>query len=378
MELYFDNAASCRPFEWAVRLFAETSLAAYANQEAGGFLGVRANRLVKEASNRLAEAVAPGAGVFWCNTGTDALAAVVQMHCMSHPGTGIVMTETEHPALKKAVRRFAAVHGLDVFCAKVGKEGAVDMDSLASLLTPKVSLVALHHVNAETGAIQDLPAVRALIDSRASKSTGFLADTTQSVCKTAVPWKEAALDYMTVSGCKIGAPCGAALLYRDPPDKGISKRLHALRGHDHAVGRCVPAAAHVLSAAAEKNMENLNARSERIGRLRQRILDSVKRSAGGKVIETVPAEKASPYILHLIFPEHQGAVLVRILESNGVSAAAGSACMAETPAASETLTAMGYSKALAFGALRLSFWDDTTDEEAEHFKKLFDSALKNY
>ena len=96
------------------------------------------------------------------------------------------------------------------------------------------------------------------------------------------------------------------------------------------------------------------------------------------MIDTIPDTHASPYILHLIFPNHQGAVLVRILESEGISAAAGSACMAETPTPSETLTAMGYGKALAFGALRLSFWDDTGAEETEHFKKVFNQVLKNY
>ena len=96
------------------------------------------------------------------------------------------------------------------------------------------------------------------------------------------------------------------------------------------------------------------------------------------MIETVAPEHASPYILHLIFPHHQGAVLVRILESEGISAAAGSACMAETPSPSETLIAMGYGRTLAFGAFRLSFWDDTAEADAEVFKNVFNQALKNY
>ena len=378
MELYFDNAASCRPFEWAVRLFSETALSAYANQESAGTLGVRAKRLVGEASKRLADALAPGAEVLWCNSGTEALAAAVRMHCAAHPGTQVVTTEAEHPALKQAIRRYAAIHGLQVSCAGIKKDGMVDLDSLSSLLTPKVSLLALHHVNAETGAVQDLTAVRAILDSHSSGKTKFLADTTQSVCKVSVPWEEAGVDFITVSGCKIGAPCGAALLFRDSPDKIVSRRIHALRGADHAVGRCVPAAVHVLASVAERNLETLAERALRVKKIRDRILKSVKHSAGRRVLETIPADKASPYILHLIFPEHQGAVLVRILESEGVSAAAGSACMAETPEPSGTLRAMGYSRALAFGAFRLSFWDDTTEQDAEVFENLFDSALKNY
>ena len=378
MELYFDNAASCRPFEWAVRLFSETVLSTYANQESAGALGVRANKLVRDASKRLATAVAPDADVLWCNSGTEALASAIRMHCASYPGSGIVTTEAEHPALKQAIRRFASLFGLQVTCAKIRKDGLVDLDSLASLLNPKVSLLALHHVNAETGAVQDLTAIRSLLDSHSSGKVKFLADTTQSVCKIPVPWEDAGLDFMTVSGCKIGAPCGAALLFRDSPDRSISRRFHALRSADHAAGRCVPAAVHVLASVAERNLENLAERAARMRKIRSRILAAIRHSAGRHVLETIPADKASPYILHLIFPEHQGAVLVRILESEGVSAAAGSACMAETPEPSATLRAMGFSKTLAFGAFRLSFWDDTTGEDVEVFENLFDSALKNY
>ena len=69
---------------------------------------------------------------------------------------------------------------------------------------------------------------------------------------------------------------------------------------------------------------------------------------------------------------------MRILGSEGISVAAGSACAAETRTPSETLTAMGYGRNLAFSALRLSFWDTTTEQEIEQFKKVFNQSLKNY
>lgn len=373
--LYFDNAASCRPFDWALERFAAVARDTFGNQEAAGAFGLRAAGTVKEASARLAAAIAPGAGVLWCNSGTEALAAAVRTHCMSHPGTEIVTTKAEHPALKQALRYFAAHHDLTIRYAEIGRNGMIRMESLASLLNPHTSLLAVHHVNAETGAVQDLKALRRELDRLAPKAR-FLADTTQSVCKIAVPWQEAGLDLITLSGCKIGAPCGAALLWRDTPDRQLSKGLHALRGQHHAVGRCIPAAAAVIAEVAERLIPELSGRAEHAAAIRNTIRSSIPASSG--VIDTIPADLASPYILHLIFPHHQGAVLVRILESEGISAAAGSACMAETPTPSETLTAMGYGKTLAFGALRLSFWDDTGAEETEHFKKVFNQALKNY
>lgn len=373
--LYFDNAASCRPFDWALDCFTAAANDSFGNQEAAGAFGVRAAKTVKDASARLASALAPGAGVLWCNTGTEAIAAAVQAHCMSHPGTEIVTTKAEHPALKQAILRFAKFYGLTVRFADIRKNGAVDPDSLIPLLGAHTSLFAVHHVNAETGAVQDLTALRELLNRHAPKAL-FLADTIQSVCKIAIPWQEANPDFITLSGCKIGAPCGAALLWRDTPNRPVSKTLHVLRAQHHAVGRCVPAAAAAIARVAETLIPNLTERAARAAMIRAAVREMIPEETG--VIDTIPADAVSPYILHLIFPHHQGAVLVRILSSEGVSAAAGSACMAETPTPSETLTAMGYGKALAFGALRLSFWDDTDDAGLEHFKKVFNQALKNY
>lgn len=377
MDLYFDNAASCRPFEWAADLFLKTSLEHYANQEASGRLGIRAKKLVDEASARLASALAPGASVCWCGTGTDALRMAIQAHCSSHPGTEIITTAAEHPALGQAILKFAAMHGITVRLAKLSHCGELKEESLRALLSPKTSMVAIHHVHSETGFIQNLENIRSILDSLPHKIV-FLADTMQSAGKLRIPWDEAKLDFCCVSGCKIGSPGGAALLFRDSPDRIVSQRLLSIRRHDHAVGRCLPAAAYVLSLAAERITGDLSARAERIRNIRQDLLDFILKNSPCKVIETVSSEQASPYILHLIFPELQGAVLVRILESRGVSAAAGSACMAETAVPSAVLTAMGYPKNTAFGAFRVSFWDDTSDEDVKVFKNILLGALKNY
>ena len=102
---YLDNAASVPPFDWALDCFTKSARDFPGNQEAAGHAGVRAAAAVKEASRRLSSALAPGYEVLWCGTGTDALAAAVQAHCMANPGTEIVTTEAEHPALKQAIRR---------------------------------------------------------------------------------------------------------------------------------------------------------------------------------------------------------------------------------------------------------------------------------
>ncbi len=372
---YFDNAAACPPSLRALNTFLTAAQEFPGNQEAAGAAGVRAKQAVKEASAHLSGLLAPGYEVLWCGTGTDALSAAVQAHCMANPGTEIVTTNAEHPALRQSVRRFAEQYGLAVRTAEIAKDGQIRTESLVSVLSRKTSLLAVHHVNAETGAVQDLAFLRGLLDRHAPGAL-FLADTIQSVCKVAIPMREAHPDFLTLSGCKIGAPCGAALLWRDCPGRALTRTIHALRERHHALGRCVPAAAVTIAEIVGILLPALKERGERASALRRSVLESPLITANAR--ETIPSALSSPYLLHLLFPKHQGGVLVRMLGAEGISVAAGSACAAETREPSETLTAMGYGKALAFGALRISFWDTNTPAEVEDLKKVFERVLKNY
>ena len=104
-----DNAAANRPYLWAAELFAEKSLELFANQESAGELGVKAAKAVELAGEQLASAVAPGFGVLFCNTATDALRAAVR--AVLNPGeeTVALTTKAEHPALLHALKDYSAV-----------------------------------------------------------------------------------------------------------------------------------------------------------------------------------------------------------------------------------------------------------------------------
>ena len=354
MNNMLDNAAACRPCQWAVELFAEKSLELFANQESAGSLGTVAAKAVEQAEDQLSGALAPGYGVFFCNTATDALrtAAAVLKELRI---TRALTTKAEHPALLHALDDFSEVQ----YC-KTGKNGSVQLPEGS-----KPEVFAVHHVNAETGIIQ-APGV---LKKNLPENTVFLLDTTQSVCKIPVPGNIA--DFMTVSGCKIGAPCGAALLYR----KRFEKQIHALRLEKHGVGRCVPAAAVVLAEVAAKGINHLSCRMTHAKKLQELLINAL---CDLNIHFTAKGIPSSPWITHLMLPGYQGGILVRMFQERGITVAAGSACSSETPEPSAVLRAMGYSAAEAYSALRISFFDDTTQEEVLFFANTLHELLKNY
>ena len=58
--------------------------------------------------------------------------------------------------------------------------------------------------------------------------------------------------------------------------------------------------------------------------------------------------------------------------------ASGSACDAETDAPSRVLTAMGFNRAEAYSALRVSFFDSNTPEEAAELARMIARAVRDY
>lgn len=355
MNNMLDNAAACRPYNWAAELFAEKSLELFANQESAGSAGVRSAKAVEVAGEKILSAIAPGYGILFCNTATDALRAAVCTVASLRKNTVSLTTRSEHPALLHALQESSSVQ----FC-KMGKSGRLEFPEEV-----KADLFAVHHVNAETGILQDPVALKEHLPEK----TLFLLDTTQSVCKVPILAKNA--DFLTISGCKIGAPCGAALIYR----KTYEKQVRNLRFERHGIGRCVPAAAVVLGEVIEKGIAHLSARMEHVIGLQNLLRRELSDLKVHFTAENLPS---SPWITHILLPGYQGGILVRMFEERGITVAAGSACSSETPEPSPVLRAMGYTAAEAYSALRVSFFDDTTQEEVLFFANTLHELLKNY
>lgn len=377
MKLHLDNAAATKVNTSAIDAFSNAAEAFFANQEGSGLASKESADAIAKASKSLSQAIAKAsnADVLWLNTGTDALTSAVDAAMSFRAGT-IVCGDVEHASLAKAVERAGAA-GHSIRKAKIGPDGQFDLRQLESLLDDGVALVALHHVHAETGAIQQLQDIRRLLDAKAPKAL-FLSDTTQSALKLEMPWESAKLDFATISGAKVGAPCGAALLYRDDAKRLLGKRVLALRAVEHKIGRCPPAACVALAHVAQELSQTLSERLESTQRVKSAFRSEIGARLGDKVRFTLSDALSSPYILHMLIPGTQGATLVRMLAEKGFTVSAGSACEAEVKSPSKALLAMGVPRAEAYSALRLSFWSEVEESHAAPFAEALADCVKAY
>ena len=381
MKLYFDNAAAVPVRPATMSRLAALAQDFSANQEASGAAAEAVRGMLSISENRLLNAVcgpkAGGRSVFWTNTGTDAVRAAVMAFLLTpEKHGGVLFTDGEHASVP------AALDMLPASCprnrVKLLRDGRIDLTDLSQRLNERTRLVVFHWVQSETGVVQDLASVRAMVKSIAPQAA-LLVDAIQGAGKLPFDFAAVQPEFFLVSGQKFGLPSGAAMLYSDEFRPAVKK----LRAERHAFGRVPPPFSLLLAETLGGRFATMSADLEYARGLRERFLSELKEALpDGCWRETVPAEIASPYIVHLLFSggsrTYQGAILTRIMAKFGASVASGSACDAETGTPSRVLTAMGLSRDEAYSAVRVSFFDRNTPDEAAELARLLARAVREY
>ena len=209
-------------------------------------------------------------------------------------------------------------------------------------------LVAVQHVNNETGVIQPLDEIAA-----ATHAAGglLLADCAQSAGKQALP----AADLVAVSAHKFGGPIGiGALLVRDwallQPTGGQERGYRG--GTENLPG------AMAMAAALEAGNDWL----EQAAQLRQKLDEGIM-AAGGEVV-AADALRLATIAGYRMPGRSANAQLIRF-DGLGMAVSAGSACSSGSLKASPVLTAMSYP--WADEVIRVSIGRETTQAEIDAF-----------
>ena len=367
--VYLDNAASAPPESGRLEEYAGICRDYYANSESAHAAGREAKAFQDECAELLCRTlVGNGKDVFvmWTNSGTESANAAIALPMFRK--SVIVTTKAEHPSILSAAERT----GSEIRFAAFKRDGGIDMESLSGLLDSSVRLVAIHHVQSETGRVQDIEELSRFIRERAPRAV-FLVDTIQSFCKIPVPVGVDGPGIMLLSGYKIGSPAGGALI----SSADFEDEFRKLRFNEHIVSRVTPAVSAMLARPVEALGKEKNQIFTNASRLAASLRNSLE-NLGNRCVLTVPQEKASPFIVHAMFPGHEGAVLARMLSAKGVMVSAGSACSAESGGPSKALTAMGFSGRDAYSALRISLWKENTQEDIDIFIAALKESLKDY
>jgi cysteine desulfurase len=122
---------------------------------------------------------------------------------------GRLLTQ-EHKCVLDSCRKLQE-EGFDVTYLGVQKNGVLDLQELEAAIRPDTSLISVMSVNNETGVIQPIKEIGAII--RKHRGVYFHTDAAQAVGKIPLDVNEMNIDLMSISGHKIYGPKGVGAAY---------------------------------------------------------------------------------------------------------------------------------------------------------------------
>lgn len=284
-----------------------------------------------------------------------AILGAVAQHKIKH----VITMATEHKAVLDPCAQLAREE-VAVTYLKPQSDGLLDLAELAAAITPETGLVSIMMVNNETGVIQDLASIAALVKA----NDIFLhVDAVQAAGKLPIDVKKLPVDLLSVSAHKIYGPKGIGALYiRRQPRMRIKPLIYG-GGHENGFRSGTLATHQIVGMGEAFSIANahLAEESKRIQALKDKLWAGISSLPGVHVNGDI--EHSVCAILNVRFEGVDGESLIMALDKLAVSS--GSACTSATIETSHVLAAMGLSDADAHSSLRLSIGRFTTDEDID-------------
>jgi cysteine desulfurase len=336
--------------------------------------GREARAALDEARERIARCLGAHADeVCFTSGGTEAdnLAILGSWRALRSTRRAVVSTPIEHKAVLAALHQVAKEGGEERTLA-VDSRGQVDQADLDAKLDDSVACCSVMWVNNEMGAVQDIATIAPKVKSRGAL---FHSDAVQAFGKVPMDMKAVPVDYLTISGHKIGAPkgIGAMFIRRGSPVEplmfgGMQDRGRRPGTENIAMAVGLARAAELAVAEREAECARLEAlRDELEARLVERIPDALVHGRGGP---------RAPHILNISVPGTDSESLLMALDMQGVACSAGSACQSGSVSPSHVLVAMGVRADLASAAIRMSLGSMTTPPDVQRVAELFPALIE--
>lgn len=372
---YLDHNATA-PIRPEVLRVVVDAMARPANPSSVHAEGRAARSLVERAREQVAALVGAVPGdVIFTGGGSETNATALRPGALAtragEPAAALIRGATEHASVLSG-------HGFGpgARIAPVTPDGLIDAAALDRLLglSPPATLVSIGIANNETGVMQPISQIARLVHARG----GLLhVDAVQVAGRLPLALDVLGCDALTLSGHKLGGPCGTGALVLAPGRAG--PEIAMIRGGAQEARRRAGtenvAGIVGFGLAAEMAKNDLSVETLRLCALRDRAEAEVRRIAPDAMIFGEAAPRL-PNTVAFAIPGLSAETALAALDLDGVAVSSGSACQSGKVGRSHVLAAMSVPPDLASGAIRISFGWSSCDEDVICFAQALEILVQ--
>ena len=299
--------------------------------------GARLKGVIETARAQVAECIgAQPREVLFTSCATESNNAALHAALRSQPSKRHLITSAVEHSSVLAYCRALESDGIRVTYLPVDRDGLLSLADLENALTPETAVVSLMWANNETGVLFPVAEIAQLCRAR---GVLFHCDAVQAVGKLPIQLRDLPVDYLSLSGHKLGAPKGVGALYvqRKAPWTPLLHGGHQERGRRGGT-ESVPLIVGLGTTAALAR-KKLAAYDRTLRPLRDALESGILAAIPGTQRNGHPDQRlANTTNLH--FPGIESEALLLLLDSADLCASSGSACLADSPDPSHVLAAM--------------------------------------
>ena len=362
--IYFDNAATTLVNKDVLNTYNKISTELYANPSSPHAFAKEADSYLSKARNAILSLLHLNDSyeVIFTSSATEANNLGMVGYCLANPHNGkhIITSKVEHASVLEPLKYLENNHGYIIDYVDVDEFGRVNLNHLKQLINKDTILVSLMSINNELGSVNDLVAIRKIIDE-INEKTAFYSDSTQAIGKADMKFN--VCDFLCLSAHKIHGLKGAGILIKkrklkiNPSIYGGGQEGGLRSGTNDVAG------AYCLAKALQISIISYKKDTNYIKNLFDHLY-TLLLSRDDLFAINSPKDDC-PYILNFTLKEAKASVVTEALSMRGIMVSSVSACSSKKEPLSYVLLAVGKTENEAKNSIRVSFSSLNTIEEVD-------------
>ncbi|MDV2886611.1 IscS subfamily cysteine desulfurase [Alkalihalophilus pseudofirmus] len=363
MLIYLDHAATTPISKQAIDAWIRASEHYFANTQSLHEEGEEARHLFEICKKEMGELLGcEGSEIYFTGSGSEANQLLLEslFKSIKTRGNHVITSSIEHPSVLSFFQKLEEQR-VEVTYLPVSSEGLISIADLKESIRSDTVLASIQHVNSETGSIQPLKEIGAILKE---KNIIFHSDCVQSFGKLPLNVRRNQLDAISVASHKIYGPkgVGAAYINKQTAWSPTLPFTHHQNGFRQGTID-LPGIAAFTTAALEIQ-ETLSQQLDHFWKLREQLLSALSNAGiSFKVEGSTAKDRQLPSIIGLSIEGIEGQWMMQMLDRHHIQISTGTACQIGSQTPSKTMIALQKTEQDINRYFRISLGRSTTSEQ---------------